>query len=92
MLSRFTNKHESLFTRLKQYKIARQYSEDALKKLFEIYLEYHDKGGILEAWQFAEIPITHDAGDLSAEPGTWTKYIRKRLAEQLPLGSDKGLE
>lgn len=82
MLSRFTNRHEVLFTRLKQYRVARQYSEDALKKLFEIYLEYHDKGGILEVWQFAEIPITHDAGDISIETGEWTKWIRERLADK----------
>lgn len=83
MLSRFTNRREMLFTRLKQYKIARQYSEDALKKLFEIYLEYHDKGGILGAWQFAEIPITHSPGpNLEAEPGMWTKWIRERLSTQ----------
>ena len=82
MVSRFTNRRESLFTRLKQYRIAQSYSEDALKKLFEIYLEYRDKGGALEVCQFAEIPITHDAGNLSIESGDWTKYIRKRLAEQ----------
>ena len=82
MLSRFTNKQETLFTRLKQHKVVQQYSEDTLKKLFEIYLEYRDKGGILEPWQFAEIPITYNAGDISAEPGMWTKWIRERLAEQ----------
>ena len=82
MLSRFINKHEVLFTQLKQYRVARQYSEVALKKLFEIYLEYHDKGGILEVWQFAEIPITHDAGDISIESGEWTKWIRERLSIQ----------
>ena len=68
--------------RFKQYRVARNYSEYTFEHLYKIFCTYRDRGGILPFKEFALIPIARDLGDITNEPGTWPKYIRKRLAEQ----------
>ena len=67
----------------KQYRVAKHYSEHTLERLYKIFCTYRDRGGILNFNDFAKIPINRDPGEnLEAEPATWPKYIRDRLAEQ----------
>ena len=58
------------------------YTDDELRRLWDIYLTYKQRGGRLDWTRFAMIPLTHKNGNISLETGTWTKYIRERLAEQ----------
>ena len=68
--------------RFKQYRVARNYSEYMFEHLYKIFCTYRDRGGILNFNEFASIPINKNPGDMTNERGEWTKYIRKRLAEQ----------
>ena len=67
----------------KQYRVAQHYSEHTFERLYKIFCTYRDRGGILNFSEFAYIPINKNPGcNLEAEPGTWPKYTRERLAEQ----------
>ena len=58
------------------------YTEHELKNLYNIFLTYKSRGGVLFWDIFALIPLTGNAGDISREHTTWTKYVRELLAER----------
>ena len=74
---------------LKKYKVASHYSDSTFRALYEIFVTYRNRGGILSFTDFANIPIKKDPGEnLEDEPGYWTKGIRTSLATQGILDYD----
>ena len=75
--------------KFKTYKVASHYADKTFEALYEIFVTYRNRGGILSFTDFANIPIKKDPGEnLDQEPGFWTKGIRTSLATQGILDYD----
>lgn len=58
------------------------YTDAQLQLMRELFATYINRGGVLQWETFVTIPMNCDEGDLSCEKGSWTKYIRTKLAHE----------
>ena len=73
----------------KTLEVAKHYADKTFEALYEIFVTYRNRGGILSFTDFANIPIKKDPGkNLEDESGIWTKGIRTSLATQGILDYD----
>ena len=56
------------------------YTDSQFNLLKDIFCTYYNRGGMLSFKEFAMIPIAKTPGDITNEPGEWTKFIRNRMA------------
>jgi hypothetical protein len=56
------------------------YTESQFNLIKDIFITYHNRGGVLPFVDFAMIPIKKDVGDIEKERSEWCRYIRGKLA------------
>jgi hypothetical protein len=58
------------------------YTESQFNLIKDIFITYHNRGGVLPFVDFAMIPIKKDVWNIEKERGAWCRYIRRKLANE----------
>ena len=65
----------------KKCSASKNYTDETFNRIYDIFVTYRSRGGILNFSEFAWIPIKKDPGNnLDQETTMWTKYIREYIS------------